>query len=276
MSQPTAPVRGSTPQPLSYVALGLIVLGYLAVIKGGGMLVAALTDADEDIVSTEGVIYNMWIPLGAALVYTYAVVAVLGWWRPVLRDDRPTRKWVWAIPIIFAVCILAAIDYAHLADKPIGYVLALLVATQFVGWGEEGMFRGIGVTALRSHGLTEGKVALWSSVLFGAVHISNAITEGTQAIGQAVAVSFAGYFFYLIRRVSGGNVMNSIIHGLFDFSLISGTVILADQEPYLLGSLAGIAAYVLSITAIVVCRNRVNPAGPTRLPEQSDAQPTGA
>ena len=258
MSQPR-PESPSSPKPLSYLALGVIVVGYLAVIKGGGMLVAALTDADETLVSTEGVIYNMWIPLGGALVYTYMVVAILGWWRPVLRDDRPVRRWVWAIPIIFAICILIAIDYATLADKPIGYVLALLVATQFVGWGEEGMFRGIGVTALRSHGLTEGKVALWSSVLFGAVHISNAITEGTQAIGQAVAVSFAGYFFYLMRRASGGNVLNSVIHGLFDFSLISGTVILVDQEDYFLGALAGLGAYVLSIAVIVVRRNRVNP-----------------
>ena len=68
-----------------------------------------------------------------------------------------------AIPIIFAVCALLAIDYAALADRTFGYVLALFVATQFVGWGEEGMFRGIGVTTLRSHGLTEGKVALWST-----------------------------------------------------------------------------------------------------------------
>ena len=39
-----------------------------------------------------------------------------------------------------------ATDYADLAEKDVAYVVALLVlATQFVGWGEEGMFRGIGV-----------------------------------------------------------------------------------------------------------------------------------
>ena len=91
-----------------------------------------------------------------------------------LRDDRPVRRWVRVVPIVFVVCIVLAIDYAALADKTVGYVLVLLVATQFVGWGEEGMFRGIGVTMLRTHGLTEGKVALWSSVIFGAVHLSNA------------------------------------------------------------------------------------------------------
>ena len=53
------------------------------------------------------------------------------------------------MPVVFLVCSLVAIDYGALGDKTIGYVLALLVATQFVGWGEEGMFRGIGVTTLR-------------------------------------------------------------------------------------------------------------------------------
>ena len=166
-------------------------------------------------------------------------------------------RWVWTIPIIFAVCALVAIDYAALADRTLGYVMALFVATQFVGWGEEGMFRGIGVTTLRSHGLTEGKVALWSSVIFGAVHLSNALGHGAQAVPQALVVSFAGYFFYLMRRVSGGNALNSVLHGLFDFSLLTGTVVLVDQDPYL-GSLAAILAYVAAAAVVLVRRNRVD------------------
>ena len=35
-------------------------------------------------------------------------------------------------------------------------------------------------------------MALWSSVNFGAVHLTNAIGTGEKAIAQAVAVSFAG------------------------------------------------------------------------------------
>lgn len=67
------------------------------------------------------------------------------------------------------------------------------------------MFRGIGVTTLRSHGLTEGRVALWSSVVFGAVHVSNALTgDLSKALPQAIAVSFAAYLVVgtvlLVRR----------------------------------------------------------------------------
>ncbi|MBM7510564.1 hypothetical protein JOD65_000108 [Nocardioides cavernae] len=245
---------------LSYVGFALVVIGYLAVIKGVGFVAGSAWDLDDGLYTTEDVILGMWLPLGAALVYTYAIAAWLGWLRPVLHDDKPVQRWVWAVPVIFVVCIAMAIDYADLADKTLGFVLALLVATQLVGWGEEGMFRGIGVVTLRSHGLTEGKVALWSSVVFGAVHISNALTgELRSALPQAVAVSFAGYFFYLIRRASGGNAVNSVIHGLFDFSILTGSAILVDQGAYL-GSVAAILAYLVVGVLLVVRRRHIEPA----------------
>ena len=37
-------------------------------------------------------------------------------------------------------------------------------------------------------------------------------------------VSFAGYFFYLTRRVSGGLIVPAVLHGMFDFSILSGGV----------------------------------------------------
>ena len=248
------------PRPLPYAAFAGIVLGYLVIIQGGGMAVTALSDVDESYLTTRGVIYNMWLPLGAALLYTYAVVGVLGWWRPVLHEERRARRWVWAVPVVFAVCAFLAIDYAALGERTVGYVLALFVASQLVGWGEEGMFRGVGVTTLRSHGLREGMVALWSSAVFGAVHLSNALGHGAQAVPQALAVSFAGYFFYLVRRASGGNALNSVLHGLFDFSLLTGTVVLVDQDPYV-GSAAAVLAYLIAGAVVLVHRNAVDRPG---------------
>ncbi|WP_109507719.1 CPBP family intramembrane glutamic endopeptidase [Nocardioides speluncae] len=256
----TTSVPAGSPHRLSYLWFAVIVISYLAIIKGVGYVAGQIWDVNDGIYTTQDVVVGMWLPLGAALVFTYAVVAVLRWWDPVLRERHPVQRWVWAVPIIFAVCIGLAIDYADLADKGLGYILALLVATQFVGWGEEGMFRGIGVTTLRSHGLTEGKVAMWSSVIFGAVHISNALTgDISKALPQAIAVSFAGYFFYLIRRVSGGNVLNSVLHGLFDFSILSATAIAVDQGGYL-GSMAAILAYLIVGTLLIVRRRSIEPA----------------
>ncbi|KAF0844846.1 hypothetical protein FNL39_11078 [Nocardia caishijiensis] len=233
----------------------VVVIVYLAIIQGGGILMRHLS-GEDDFRSTRAVFYGMIIPLGAALIFTYAVIASLGWLRPVLRDDRPTRSWVRVVPIMLLVAIGGGISYTALAEKGWLFVVVLLIATQFVGWGEEGMFRGVGVVMLRDHGLTEGRVALWSSVIFGAVHLANGITHGASAIFQAVIVSVAGYFFYLTRRVTRGNVANSVIHGLFDFSLLTGTAILVDQTFYP-GTLLPMLVYPLLAIILLVRRHSI-------------------
>lgn len=256
--------RGVSPRSagrsLSYAAFAVIVVVYLAIIQFGGRLIGNWAD-ESDTLTTRGVFFTMVIPLGIALVFTYGVVAALGWWRPVLKDDRPVSRWVWVVPAILLVAILVGIDYSALSEKGWLFVVVLLVATQFVGWGEEGMFRGIGVTVLRRHGLREGQVALWSSIIFGVVHLSNVFGHGgASAIPQAVVVSLAGYFFYLIRRVSGSNALNSVMHGLFDFALLSGAGILLDQA-FHPGTLAPILAYPVIAILLLVKRRDVERSG---------------
>ncbi|QLY29176.1 CPBP family intramembrane metalloprotease [Nocardia huaxiensis] len=259
MSTPHTEARAvPTGRRLSYPMFAAVVIAYLAIIQGGGILMKHLS-GEEDFLSTRGVFYGMIIPLGVALAFTYGVIAYLGWLRPVLHDDRPTRPWVRVVPIVFLVAIAGGIGYSALAQKGWLYVVVLLIATQFVGWGEEGMFRGLGVVVLREHGLTEGRVALWSSIVFGAVHLTNGITHGASALPQAIMVSLAGYFFYLIRRVTRGNTANSIIHGLFDFTLLTGTAILVDQTFYP-GTLLPILVYPVLAILLLLNRHRIEPA----------------
>jgi uncharacterized protein len=252
------PIAPAGRRRLSYGAFAVIVIAYLALIQIGGLLVtrAAGIASDRGFVTTHNVLISLWIPVGAALIFTYAVIAILGWQQLVFRDDRPVQRWVLVVPVVFAAGIILATDYNSLASKGLGFTLILLIGTQFVGWGEEGMFRGVGVTVLRDHGLREGQVALWSSVIFGIVHLTNAIGHGASAIPQAIAVSLAGYFFYLMRRVSRGNVLNSVIHGLFDFSIVSGTTIIVNQRAYA-GSVAAILVYVILIVVLLARRHRI-------------------
>lgn len=252
------PLEDRCSRQLSYVAFAGVLVVYLTIIQGGGLLMKNLS-GEDGFRTVRAVCYCMIIPLGVALVFTYGVISYLGWLKPVLHDDRPTRSWVRVVPIVFIVAIAGGISYSALAEKGWLYVLVLLLATQFVGWGEEGMFRGIGVVMLRAHRLTEGQVALWSSVIFGAVHLSNGITHGVSALPQAVMVSLAGYFFYLIRRVGRGNTANSILHGLFDFTLLSGTAILAGQTFYL-GTLLPILVYPVLAIVLLIGRRRIEPA----------------
>ncbi|MFE3079571.1 CPBP family intramembrane glutamic endopeptidase [Nocardia tengchongensis] len=247
-----------TRRPFSYPLFAIAVVVYLAIIQGIGLLVQNLSD-ESDFDTTRGVFFGMIIPLGLALVFVYGLAAYLGRLRPVLRDDHPTQRWVWVVPIIFIVAIAVGINYGELADKGFLYVVVLLIATQFVGWGEEGMFRGLGVTVLREHGLSEGRVALWSSIIFGAVHLTNVVGHGISALPQAIIVSLAGYFFYLVRRVSRGNVLNSVLHGLFDFSLLTGTAITAGQTFYP-GTLLPVLVYPLLAIILLVRRKQIEPA----------------
>jgi hypothetical protein len=83
-------------------------------------------------------------------------------------------------------------------------------------------------------------------------------------IPQAIIVSAAGYFFYLIRRVSRGNVVNSVIHGLVDFSILSGTAIIVDQRAYV-GALAAILVYLVLAVLLLVRRHHIE-LPPTEAP----------
>ncbi len=246
-----------SPRALPIWAFLVIVVVYLAIIQGVGVVAKSWADlADDKMLSVSDVLTSMWVPLGLGLVFTYGVVAVLGWWRPVLRDDRPVQRWLWFLPALFAASILIATSYTNLSERGLGFTISLLIACQFVGWGEEGMFRGLGVVTLRRHPLSEGQVALWSSVIFGAVHLTNVIGRGASALPQALIVSTAGYFFYLIRRVSRGNIVNSVIHGLFDFSILSATAIVVDPKANI-GVMSSILVYLIAGIVLLVRRHHI-------------------
>lgn len=74
-------------------------------------------------------------------------------------------------------------------------------------------------------------------------------------------MTFAGYFFYLTRRMSRGLVIPAILHGMFDFSMISTTVVYGKTYA---GALAAIAAYLILGVVLLVRRHRIEPAAHTR------------
>ena len=259
------PARPNRVRRLSVAAfIGLVVVDLL-ILEGIGKLGQARLEGFEhgQLQTSREVALGLLLPVGLSVVFVYAVIAALGWWRPVLVDDRPVQRWVRVVPIVFLSAALLAIDYGALADKGVGFIALLLLSALCVGFGEEGMFRGIGVTTFRVNGFTEGRVALWSSVVFGAAHLANAISTGGSAVAQAIAVSFAGYFFYLTRRVSGGLLVPAVVHGLFDFSILSGSV---SGDTVYVGASAAILAYPTVAIILLARRHHIEPAPPPRTP----------
>lgn len=228
-------------------------LPYLAVLVGLPFLTRVDDKANDYgvFLDTETVVRNLLIPVGAALVVVLVATTALGQWSTVLREPRRTARWVRVVPIALGLAIAAGTNYAGLADKELAFVGVLLAGALCVGFGEEIMFRGLALAAMRDRGLTEARVALWSSVLFGAAHSMNILVVGPKALVQVMVTTLAGYFFYLARRWSGGILVPAVLHGLWDFGLFSGNIV--EDDMY-----AGAALFILVdlVLAVVVLRRR--------------------
>lgn len=229
----------------------LLAVGYLAAIQLLPRLTTPAGTEYAKFTDTASVVGGLWVTVGIGTVIGLVAVAVLGWWRPVFIEDLRLPRWTWWFPAIMLVTIAGGISYGNLSDKGLSYTLLLLVGCLFIGVSEELMFRGIGVTAFRQAGFTEGTVALWTCVLFGLAHATNLFSEGVGALPQVLVTAVAGYFFYVTRRVSGLLIVSMIIHGLWDFGLFTNTL----STPPGFGSIAFILAdVVLAILAIVTIR----------------------
>ncbi|WP_328648820.1 CPBP family glutamic-type intramembrane protease [Amycolatopsis sp. NBC_00348] len=249
-------------QPVKAGSRALPVWAYLALVVGyvvvtgliGWAATAGIDVAYASPTSLDEVWRSLTLPVGIGLVLVAVAITALRWWRPVLTDDRPVQRWVVAVPVIMVVAILLATDYAGLADRGLGFTLLLLLSALFVGYAEEALFRGIGVTVFRAHGFSEGKVALWSSVVFGVAHAANLFSTGPKALVQVLVVAVAGYFFYLVRRRTGGLLLPGLLHGLWDFSLISSAVV--PGRAYV-GPGASVLALVVLTVLVLVRRRRI-------------------
>ena len=67
----------------------------------------------------------------------------------------------------------------------------------------------------------------------------------------------AGYFFYLIRRRSGGIWAPILMHGLWDFSLISTRVVPGQSDPL---ALVAILTMIVLVVLLLVRRHHIEPA----------------
>jgi membrane protease YdiL (CAAX protease family) len=256
VNAPTRPERH-----LGVIGLVGVVIAYLVVIQGVGLLLhqAAHDDAKYSEFPDEmSVLLAVIIPVGLSILFVVGVAVWLGWQRDVFVDRLPVQRWVWVVPGLIVATALIVTDYGNLADLGGAFALTLALGSLLVGVGEEIMFRGIGVTTFRKNGFSEGRVALWSSILFGAAHLSNIFLEGPGAFMQVLIVSVSGFYFYLCRRVSGGLLVPIVCHAAWDFSLFSGRAGV-DPDVYALGSLAMITNVVLLII-LLIRRHHIEPA----------------
>lgn len=186
----------------------------------------------------------------AAFLFLVAVILVTGWRDLKFVAPRPmsSLRIMW-LPALYIVTFLGLA--AVIGLPPLDLMLMILLSTIFVGLSEETMFRGILFQALRT------RVKLWpamigTSVLFGSVHILNALTTGEllSAMLQAFTATLSGFAFMAIL-VRTGSIWPAIIyHALWDFGTfsISASQQSAPQGP---GGEVGGWAFVLPVLLVL-------------------------
>lgn len=258
MSEPA-----SAPRRLPVWGFVALVLIYLLVIQA----IPAVTRPDGaeygKFDTIESIVRGLWVTVGLGCAIVVLSLVVLRWWRPALVDPPGLRlpRAFWVFPAVIVLTAVVGTAYSRLADHGLAFTLALLVGALLIGVSEEGMFRGIGVVTFRDAGFSEGRVALWTSVIFGLAHSTNLFSEGITAIPQVLVTAVAGYFFYLARRVSGGLWVPMVLHGLWDFGAVSGQI---GDTIYLGAGLFILADIVLAVVAVVTLRRAFPRSDPDR------------
>jgi hypothetical protein len=202
------------PKPLWGV---LVVVAYMAVFS----TVWAVTGVDYARVGESVTTILSWYvaPLAAGAVVLVVAASVLGWWRPALFEVQPAKpSWLWvSVVIMVGIAIVFLLNRDYSALTPLRFLLVAL-GSLLVGFNEELSTRGLLIVGLRGR-FTEPMVWLWSSVIFGLIHLPNAFFgAGVGAVLQIFLAFMSGSMLYVIRRVSGSLFVPMLVHGLWDFS----------------------------------------------------------
>ncbi|WP_158092114.1 MULTISPECIES: CPBP family intramembrane glutamic endopeptidase [Pseudonocardia] len=236
----------------------VLVLGYLALVQGAAIWLAADQGAGESgLTSTDAILRQILIPVGIGCIVALAAVTYLRSWQTIFVEPRTMRPWLIAIPVVLLLTGVVVTDYGGLAGKGVAFVGALLVATMMVGFAEELLFRGVGVQVFRRAGFTEFRVGLWTSIVFGVAHGSNGLVTGEfgNALLQVVLTTGTGFVFYLVFRSTGALTMAMLAHGWWDFSVLSTQVDPANPTSMEYVAFGALAAILL---AVLVLRRRMS------------------
>lgn len=235
------------------------VLGYLVIVQGLTIALASSGSGHDTVGSVDSLVRSVVVPVGVGAAYVVAIVAWHGGWQRLFVVPR-LRRWTLLLVALLFVGIVAVTNYGGLAEVGLLHALVLLVAVLLVGFAEELLFRGIGVDAFRSAGHRERSIAIWTSVIFGIAHGSNAAITGDvpAALLQVLLTTLTGALFYVVLRSTGMLVAGMAAHGLWDFGILSTQVIPSD--PHDLVNAAPVLVVVILLT-VVIRRRRLTDVG---------------
>jgi len=175
-------------------------------------------------------------------------------WKEVGFVKLQTKQILWLVPSIIVLGYMFIVLLSLFAESDLSVANTRLIflvglTTLLVGFSEELMFRGIILNAFsKTHSKTTAVII--SSVSFSLLHSVNILggIDVSQMLVQLVLTLLFGLFFALILLRIKSIIPLMLFHWLWDFTLISGSVISSANE------VAGIATinFIIEIVIIIV------------------------
>ncbi len=154
-------------------------------------------------------------------------------------------KWMWIGPIAVSLYIVGHFLSADYSKVSFSVIIAILIATAFVGFTEELLTRGFMVKMVRESGKSEFWVAVISSLVFGLMHSTNILTGQSlsNTAVQLVITFMFGIVMYISLRVTGFLWVTILLHWLYDASLFIQTGSITSSEISAVGPFAIVASF---------------------------------
>lgn len=138
-----------------------------------------------------------------------------------LTKPTLTGAWILIYPVFVIVIVLISVSQSG-GFHSISLYKWILINTLLAGFSEEVMFRGYIFNALKDRMRFSYSVVI-VTVLFGSIHMLNYFTtrEWTGSMAQCFLAMLSGLLFLSIRIKTNSILPAIVIHGLFDFAVMS-------------------------------------------------------
>ena len=202
------------------IAAGFVLyVGYLAIFY----TTWAINDVDYPTIgeTTESSKLHYALPTLFGSAFLVVMVTVFGWWRLTLFDkERSGPRWAWIGPIMMGLIALSSFVLMKTDGATSELVMWSVLGAIGVGFGEEMITRGGLLVGFRTK-YTEDKVWLYTTLLFSALHIPNALFGEPVGgmLGQLVLTFIFGSLLWATRRLAGTLLLSMFLHGLWDSSV---------------------------------------------------------
>lgn len=165
---------------------------------------------------TDSIAHSVAWNLVAAAAIIAGSIALFGWKDMRFNAPLPGSLRLLWFPALYLIGFFSVAAFAGF--PPLSTLMLVFINTLIVGFSEEGMFRGIIYRALRG-GFGIAAAVVLSSLLFGSVHILNALTTGhvLQSFVQAFTATLSGFVFVALLLRTGSILVPMLYHALWDF-----------------------------------------------------------